>query len=200
MEPYDVYRLYMAVKLHFTTDSYDISKTKGNVKDCHKSFMKRKDILAFRNLGQKYTKREIIDFLVANFTRGDQYGGVFDREAEEFYFAWKSRQQKLGYVFTQDINRILFESENTGDDPFTSNNGSHPIILRLYLGGKISLETVIILDKLFEIRYIIDASLKNDFVWKEVSRLIMKYRIFIKIDKEKYSQIWNKEKGQWSVK
>lgn len=196
MEAYDVYRLYMAMKLHFTTESYDISKTKGMVKDCRNAFMKRKDILAFRKLGEKYSKREIIDLLVANFTRGDKYGGVFDSETEEAYEQWKIRQQKLSYIFTQDIITILNESEKTGQDPFTTSNGTHPIIVRLYLGGKISLETLIILDKLFDFRYINDNSLQLDFVWKDVSLLIKKYRIFVKIDKEKYMSIWNKEKGQ----
>lgn len=196
MEAYDVYRLYMAMKLHFTTESYDISKTKGMVKDCRNAFMKRKDILAFRKLGEKYSKREIIDLLVANFTRGDKYGGVFDSETEEAYEQWKIRQQKLTYIYTQDVITILNESEKTGQDPFTTSNGTHPIVVRLYLGGKISLETLIILDKLFDFRYINDNSLQLDFVWKDVSLLIKKYRIFVKIDKEKYMSIWNKEKGQ----
>lgn len=195
MEAYDVYRLYMAMKLHFTTESYDISKTKGMVKDCRNAFMKRKDILAFRKLGEKYSKREIIDLLVANFTRGDKYGGVFDSETEEAYEQWKIRQQKLTYIFTQDIISILNESEKTGQDPLTSSNGTHPIVVRLYLGGKISLETVIILDKLFDFRYSNDTSLQFDFVWKDISLLIKKYRIFLRIDKEKYMAIWNKEKG-----
>ena len=195
MEAYDVYRLYMAMKLHFTTESYDISKTKGRVKDCRNAFMKRTDILAFRKLGEKYSQREIIDLLVANFTRGDKYGGVFDSETEEAYEQWKIRQQKLTYIFTQDIISIIGESEKTGEDPFISSNGRHPIVVRMYLGGKISLETVIILDKLFDFRYINDTSLQLDFVWKDVSLLIKKYRIFVRIDKEKYMSIWNREKG-----
>ncbi len=195
MEAYDVYRLYMAMKLHFTTDSYDISKSKGLVKDCRNSFMKRKDILAFRKLGEKYSKKEIIDFLVANFTRGDRYGGVFDRGAEEAYEKWKNRRDKLSYIFTQDVSLILLEAEKNNEDPFITTGGQHPLIVRLYLGGKICIETLIILDKLFNVRYSNDTILQHDFVWKEVSLLISKYRIFVKIDKEKYLQIWNKEKG-----
>lgn len=196
MEAYDVYRLYMAMKLHFTTESYDISQTKGKVKDCRNAFMKRTDILAFRKLGEKYSKREIIDLLIANFTRGDKYGGVFDHETEEAYNNWKIRQQKLTYIFTQDVITILNECETTGEKAFVADNGKHPIIVRLYLGGKISLETLIILDKLFDFRYINDNSLQYDFVWKDISLLIRKYRIFIRIDKQKYLSIWNKEKGQ----
>ncbi|NBO71114.1 MAG: hypothetical protein EBU66_04370 [Bacteroidetes bacterium] len=196
MDAYDVYRLYMAIKLHFTTESYDISKTKGRVKDCRNSFLKRKDIMAFRKLGERYSQREIIDFLVANFTRGDKYGGVYDAEAEEAYEDWKIRQQKLSYVFKQDVNNILLHAEKNVEDPFVANEGKHPLIVRLYLGGKISLETVIILDKLFNFRYSNDTILQYDFMWKDISLLIEKYRIFVKIDKEKYLQLWNKEKGE----
>jgi hypothetical protein len=38
--------------------------------------------------------------------------------------------------------------------------------------------------------------LANDFIWKDVSRLITKYRVFVKFDKDKFSQLWIKEKGQ----
>lgn len=195
MDAYEVYRLYMAIKLHFTTESYDLRVTKGALRDCSKSFAKRKDIMAFRKLGQKYSKKEIVNFLVANFVRGNKYGGVFDREAEETYQDWINRRQKLGYVFSQDLNTIFNETGSGDEDPLVSKDGNHPIILRLYLGKKISLESLIILDKLFNIKYSNDALLKNDFIWKEVSLLIEKYSMFIKVDTDKFLQLWNKEKG-----
>lgn len=195
MDAYEVYRLYMAIKLHFTTESYDLKQTKGAIRDCSKSFAKRKDIMAFRKLAQKYSKKEVIHFLVANFTRGDKYGGIFDRQAEEAYQNWIIRQQKLGYIFSQDVSSMFLEAEKTGEDPLLSTDGKHPIALRFYLGGKISLETLIILDKLFDFRYSNDTSLRQDFVWKEIKLLIEKYSMFVKFDKDKFLQLWNKEKG-----
>lgn len=195
MDAYEVYRLYMAIKLHFTTETYDLRVTKGALRDCSKSFAKRKDIMAFRKLAQKYSKKEIVNFLVANFVRGNKYGGIFDREAEEAYQDWINRRQKLGYVFSQDLITIFNETNSDDDNPLVSKDGSHPIILRLYLGKKISLETLIILDKLFNIKYSNDALLENDFIWKEVSLLIEKYSMFVKVDTDKFLQLWYKEKG-----
>jgi len=89
----------------------------------------------------------------------------------------------------------MLEAEKANVDPLIS-DGQHPLALKLYLGKKISLETLIILDKLFNFVYSNNTVLANDFIWKDVSRLITKYRIFVKFDKDKFSQLWIKEKGQ----
>ena len=44
MDPFDVYKLYLALKLHFTTESYDKTKTKGDVRGKKETFLKRKDL------------------------------------------------------------------------------------------------------------------------------------------------------------
>lgn len=195
MEPFEVYRLYMALKLHFTTDSYDITKTKGAVKCSQTAFLKRRDLFLFRKLADKFNKKEIIEYFVSNFVRGDQFGGIWDSESIAVYEAWKSQQQKLSYSFKNDVSLLLLEAEKQNIDPLITHDGQHPLLLKLYLGKKISLETVIIIDKLFDFRYINNGLLDADFIWKDISRLIQKYRPFVKIDKERYLQVWNKEKG-----
>ena len=50
MEPFTVYKLYLALKLHFTTDSYDITKHKGTVRGKKETILERKDITAIRKL------------------------------------------------------------------------------------------------------------------------------------------------------
>ena len=44
MDPYQVYRLYLALRLHFTNENYDITKTKGGVRPSKQAFLKRKDL------------------------------------------------------------------------------------------------------------------------------------------------------------
>jgi hypothetical protein len=88
----------------------------------------------------------------------------------------------------------MLEAEKVNVDPLVS-DGQHPLALKLYLGKKISLETLVILDKLFNFVYSNNTMLANDFIWKDVSRLITKYRVFVKFDKDKFSQLWIKEKG-----
>ena len=193
MEPFSVYRLYMSLKLHFTKENYDITKTKSGVRCKKETFLKRKDVLLFRKLAKRFTLPEVVDFLVANFVNG--HNGLFDAESDTVYREWKARKERLTYMFKQDISTILLEAEKANVDPLIS-HGQHPLVLKLYLGKKINLETLVILDKLFNFVYINQAMLENDFIWKDMARLITKYRVFVKFDKEKFSQLWNKEKGQ----
>jgi hypothetical protein len=194
MEPFEVYRVYMALKLHFTTGNYNITKTKGAVKCSQTAFLKRKDLFLFRKLANKFSKKEVIEYFVSNFVRGDKFGGIWDAESIEVYESWKTKQQKLSYTFKNDISTLMLESEKLGVDPLTTIDGQHPVAVKLYLGKKISLETLIILDKLFNFRYT-NSSLDGDIIWKDISLLIEKYRPFVKIDKERCIQLWNQEKG-----
>ena len=193
MEPFDVYRLYMSLKLHFTKENYDITKQKSMVSCKRETFMKRKDILLFRKLAKRMQRDEMINYFVANFVEG--HNGLFEGGSDEIYREWKSRQEKLTYQFTQDLSTIFLEAEKQEKEPLISYDGQHPIVFKLYLGKKISIETIIILDKLFDFVYS-NTTLTDDFVWKDFAHLVKKYRIFIRIDREKYNQLWIKEKGQ----
>ena len=64
----------------------------------------------------------------------------------------------------------------------------HPPILRSYLGGKTSLETLVICDMIFEYRKDWDKKL-NDPVWETVSKKIKKYSSFLNIDVPRYKKI-----------
>ena len=47
---YDAYTLYLGIKLHFHSDSYDFVKYNGKVKSDINSFLKRKDKYHFGKL------------------------------------------------------------------------------------------------------------------------------------------------------
>ena len=191
MEAFDVYRSYLALKLHFTTDKYDAIKQRGRVRATKQSFFKRNDLLNIRKIADKYSEKEVIDFLVANFVSGDRWGGVFDTEAKHNYFDWKRRMEAMSYTFKNDIDKIMFNCEKNNykfDDVFYSGT-NHPIILRMYLGKHISIETLVILNNINNYTNRLDDKLKNDLVWPDVSRILKKYQPFLKIEKEKYVRI-----------
>tara|TARA_R100001460_G_scaffold7432_1_gene18935 strand:- start:203 stop:817 length:615 start_codon:yes stop_codon:yes gene_type:complete len=188
MEAFDVYKSYLALKLHFTTDKYDAIKQRGRVRATKQSFFKRTDLLNIRKIAEKYSEKEVVDFLVANFVSGDRWGGVFDSEAKHNYLDWKRRMEAMSYTFKNDIDKIVFNCEKNNfkfDDVFYSDT-NHPIILRLYLGKHISIETLVILNNINNYTDRLDKKLRNDLVWPDVSRIIKKYTPFLKIDKEKY--------------
>ena len=184
MEPFEVYKLYLALKLHFTTEKYDITKTRGAVKASEKAFLRRKDIIAMRKLARDYSKREIIDLLVANFVSGDKWGGMFDSQSAEVYKEWKARKARRDYQFEQDVELIKLEMEKQSiSNPFIADKGQHALVYRLYLGKKITIESIISLDKLFEFSY----SKNDDIFLQDINLLIKKYRPFVKLtDKMRY--------------
>jgi hypothetical protein len=190
MDSYKVYQLYLSLRLHFTRPDFDITKSRKGVKVSREAFLKRKDLFALRKLAETKTKTEIIDFLVANFVSGNQWGGVFDTEANEVYAEWQTRMQKLGYTFKQDIQTLYADG-----DPFEVINGQHPRVLKMYLGKKISLESIAILAKIGIIDNTDYSSLSNDFIWNDFAHLVKKYKPFVKIDKDHYIRQLEQEIG-----
>lgn len=178
MEPFEVYKLYLALKLHFTKKDYDITKTKGAVRASQNAFLKRRDLTAMRKLARDYKRKEIIDLLVANFVSGDKWGGVFDASAKETYENWKSRKLRRDYTFEQDVAKIKLEMEKGNiDNPFESSGGYHALVYRLYFGKQVSIETLVVLDKMYN--YV---NIESDDVFlQDINLIIKKYRPFVRI-------------------
>lgn len=192
MEPYDVYRSYLALKLHFTTDQYDVIKQQGRVRASKQAFFKRTDLFSIKKIANDYSDKEIVDFLVANFVSGDRWGGVFDSEAKNTYLAWKKRIESITYTFQADLDKIAFEAEKIGATYysfFMSVNGQLPKIFNMYLRQAISIETLVILNKLNNYTDELDSRLSDNIIWPDVSRLIKKYSPFLNINQSKYYDI-----------
>ena len=199
MDEYSVYKMYLALKLHFTTDQYDVIKQKGRIRASRQAFAKRKDIFSIRKVSKTYSDEEVANFLVANFTSGDRWGGLFDTEANERYTEWQKRVQSLSYIFSNDLDAILeeLEAENkTFEDAFAIAKNQHPYIIKAFLRKTITLETLVILEKINPFLENFDTHLSTDIMWPDISRLIRKYKPFLRFDKEKYSEILRRRVGR----
>ena len=192
MEPYDVYRSYLALKLHFTTDKYNVIEQKGRVRASRQSFFKRTDLFNIKKIASEYSDSEVVDFLIANFVSGDRWGGVFDSEARSNYLSWKKRIESITYTFEKDIDKISFEAEKNQErfiDYFRSFNSQLPKVINMYLRNDISIETLVILNKLNNYTDKLDQQLSDNIIWPDISRLIKKYSPFLNINKQKYDDI-----------
>lgn len=181
VEPFEVYRYYLALRLHFTTDQYDVIAQRGKVKASKQAFFKRKDLLAIRKVADTYSDEEVVNFLVANFVSGDRWGGVFDTEAKDRYTHWKKRLESLTYTFEQELDQLIFSKEQSKiswNEAFDNTTG-HPLILKMYLRQKISMETLVILNKLYPFVESLDKKLADDLIWPDISRIIKKYTPFL---------------------
>tara|TARA_B100002019_G_C21142156_1_gene533831 strand:- start:16 stop:624 length:609 start_codon:yes stop_codon:yes gene_type:complete len=189
MEPFEVYRSYLALRLHFTTDKYDVIKQKGKVRASKQAFFKRTDLISIRKISKEYSDKEVINFLVANFVSGDRWGGIFDSDSKQTYLSWKKRLESITYTFKKDLQNILYHMEKNKrrySEIFISQRSQHPDIMKLYLQKEVSIETLVILNKINKFVSNNDILLEDDILWPDVSRLIRKYTPFLNINKEKY--------------
>jgi len=189
MMPYDAYKCYLSLKNHFTKDSYDYHKYCGKSRASVQSFYKRKDRFWFERVTRQKTDQEIVEFFVSNFITctdpSKLWIGEIIREGETRYAEWKKRNQSLSYVFKEETQK-LFDSKKV-DDVFDCSKG-HPPVLKNYLSGNISMETLVIYDKIFLFRDKFDKQL-SDPVWETVRMKMKKYSPFLNIDVPRYKNI-----------
>jgi len=189
MTPFDVYKTYLALKNHFTKDNYDYHKYCGKTRASLQAFYKRKDRYWFEKLGRQKNDKEIVDFFVANFvSSGDAdslWIGQIIREGESVYNDWKKKKESLAYIFKEETTELF--TEHKFEEVFDCSKG-HPPLLKKFLNGKISIETIVIYDRIFLFGNDFDKKL-IDPVWQLVSKNIKKYNSFLNIDIFKFKKI-----------
>ena len=187
--PFETYQTYLSMKNHFTNHKYDFFTYGGKSRATMTSFNKRKDKYWFEKTSRKYSDQEITDFLLANFVTADTpqnlWIGEIINSGEKTYADWMKRQQSLTYLFKEQSTELL--SEKKLEEVFNCSKG-HPIVLKKYLGGEISLETLTIMEKIFSFVKNFDKTLQ-DPVWESVSLKIRKYLPFLNINVFNYKKI-----------
>ena len=189
MSPFETYQTYLSMKSHFTNRKYDFFKYRGKSRATITSFNQRKDKYWFEKTSRKYSDKEVVDFLVSNFVASDNPSNLWIGEiinsGERTYADWMRRQQSLTYLFKEQSNELF--SETKLEDVLNCSKG-HPLILKRFLSGQLSLETLTIYEKIFRFSNKFDQKLL-DPVWETVSLKIKKYMPFINIDVFSYKKI-----------
>lgn len=187
MNAFECYKTYLALKQHFTKDSYDYHKYGGKVNASKSTFESRRDKYYFAKLANK---RDITNFILSNMiVNPSVWVGelVGSDEAEEHYKKWLKTNQSLSYTFKEEINSLSIDNEF--NQLFKFDGYGHPLIVRMYMRDEISLETLIILMDLTDRYSVWDKKMEYDPVWSELSMKIRKYKSFINYDVDKYRKI-----------
>ena len=187
--PFETYRTYLSMKSHFTNPKFDFFKYGGKSRATMTSFNKRKDKYWFEKTSRKYTDQEVVDFLLSNFVNATNpqnlWIGEIINSGERTYAEWKMRQQSLTYMFKEQSENLLLD--NDLERVFSCSKG-HPVVLKKYLGGEISLETLSILEKIFSFQKNFDKKL-SDPVWETVSMKLKKYLPFLNINVFQFKKV-----------
>lgn len=190
----NAYRMYLAVKLHFMTDKYDITINRGHVKMSKAKFDERNQYSLYEKFANKFeTKQQMAQYLIANFAYGawgntDIIYGT--SEADANFKEWIRRKESMTQIFKNDLSkiRLLYDKENVKFKQDIETKQSIPYLFQLYLGNHITLETMVILDTMHPIL----GTLKENVgrLFDDEIRRIAKAKPFVKFDIKKVTPIF----------
>ncbi len=183
MNAYEVYKMYVALKLHFTSDTYDYFKFNGKVKVTESKFNVRKDRYFFQKLCNKYDRDKVRDYFVSNFVYDTNtwVGSITRDRGEEIYSSWKRKIDSISYLVSNEVDELLNEVSSF-DEIFEVKSGQHPIILKRYLAKKVSIETMIILDEMIHYTKNFDKQISEQLFWPNIKKMMIKYKPFLSVN------------------
>ena len=186
MKPYDAFCLYLSLKNHFGSEKYDFFKYGGKSNVREDTFETRRDKYFFMKLAKK---QEPFEYMLANFVkRGKKtwIGDILDSSGEETYLGWKKRKESLTYSFKSELSKLKDEL----DDNLIVEDGNKPYLLRLYLLGDFSIESLCVLNACLNFVPYWDKEISEyDPMWQETKLLIKKYTPFLTFDRESMKKV-----------
>ena len=191
----NAYRMYLAVKLHFMTDKYNITESKDHIRVSKQKFDERNQYNLYEKFANKFdNKQQMAQYLIANFAYG-AWGNtdiVFGTaEADSNYKEWNKRKESITQVFKNDLSKIRlnFETNNMKFLPdLESKFPSVPQLFQMFLGNHITIETLVIIDSIHP--YLDNWKHNLGKLFEDDIRRIIKVKPFVKFDSKKMKPIF----------
>ena len=115
-------------------------------------------------------------------------------EANEYYLEWQKRKQSISRIFKDDLNTIELESQKNAlslDQIINFTLNEYPSIIKLYLGKKIAIESVSILNDLLAFIPKWKQNPSGMLILESDIRRIEKLKGFVKYEQERIKPIFN---------
>lgn len=188
---YETYKLYLALKLHFSSESFDFFAYNGKTRHVSKeTYLARRDRFQFEKLARNCDN--LPDHLVANLLKDKTWvGDLLDDEAFDNTKAYMKINQSMSYVFRNELEKI-------GDiKPALRFEGQYPNIITMLMNGTISYQTFVILDYFIQFVPKFDAKLPDDFIWSKLGFKIKRFAPFVirDLDKKKFANLLKEHLG-----
>jgi len=176
------FEVYRSIKLHLTNTWYDYFKYKGHSlrKSEIKNFATNNAYPFCDQLSRRRTRQEIVEFILSVLIMRDDVWLDELPNKEDMWIDWKKRQESLSYLFVRDVNK-LFASHKPVSSYFKSHNGEYPEIVVRYMQGDMIIETLAILDLIFNFidRLLIEYA--NDLFLYDKLLKVKKYEQFVSV-------------------
>jgi hypothetical protein len=113
-------------------------------------------------------------------------GELLTEEADEAYRKWQKRNQSLTYTFQNDILSLLDKYDTK--DLLQVRPGRHPKLLEEVMQGRISIETLVILNDIMNFFPMWQQKIDDDIIWPDWKFRCEKYAPFVSYDKDKFKK------------
>ena len=171
MDGFKAYKLYMALKLHFTSPSYNVFERRGRLKGTYEKYLQRPDYGLFEKVGHKWNERDYIRYIAANFMYRNPNVIYDEEDGQANYTEYNRRKQSITKIFADDVQKIV--------------DSKCKDVLQLYLQGKVTIETMVILDSFDDIVAKARQKESNVLMWGDDLLRIEKAKGFVKYNPNK---------------
>lgn len=182
MNSYEAYKCFLALKRHFTVESYDYFLYNGKINTTVSAFEKRKDKYHFVKLSNE---KDPFGLVLSNLIETPELwvGDLQTDQAQSHYKRWIRVRDSLSRSFKQDLSQL----DPVFNNNFIALNGNLPYVIKQYKANRISIETLTILESI--VRFFPKArKTVPDILIADINNIVVKYDPFIKYDREVYKQ------------
>lgn len=182
---YDCYLMYLALQRHFSTN-YDFFQFNGKVKASKDAYSKRNDIYAFEKLSKIIKADDRIDFFVSHFIENPkEWIRNMSKEKLEKH---KATFKNLPIRFKSDMEVI---EQYGAPNVMICEKSDIPLIHKLSMEGKISIESLCILDSIHSFFDKHQNEVEVPFAFPEHMKKLQNYKPFVlkKVESNRYNYI-----------
>lgn len=178
MDGFTAFNIYLSLKLHFESPSYDAIKYGFKTRSRRTSYEKRKDKFFFERIAYKYkTPQRVIDYFTSNFLNGMKWIGDANEEALN---AYEKRLQSITYVLRQDMAIIREEGLTFDQACGVDSTFSKSPILDLLIHSRITFESVTLVDILVNFTKGLQRHLKDPLgLYNPYLLKVQKYKLLL---------------------
>ena len=177
MNGYETYKIYQALKLHFTTD-YDAVKYNFKTSVKVDTFEKRRDRYFFEKLSRNYSREELIQYFAANLIHNtNMWIGEFNDNRLNEYI---SRKEKLTYLVTEDMKKMSDKGYTFDDLCSLFDNKTWNPLIEALRSDEIHIETVAVIDILVNFLNRVKSEISDPLdINKQMIDLVLKYKLIM---------------------
>lgn len=184
LEPYDMFRYFISLKNHFTTENYDFIKYNGKTTVSYEAFEKRRDNKMFRLLSKHLPKQDAVPFLISQFINYQVFNvsSILENpmKSQKIYLNWKERISDLLKTYDNDLTVIAKRANGSWKNAVVQlHETDYPLIFKLVMSNEISPETYSFLDDLFQQTKRNYNGLEYDNLFNFLNLKYRKYRAFL---------------------